>query len=238
MMKTIRKQGFLLLGILAIALNSFGVAGKYSIKGRVVDDDTKKPIEFASVMLIALPDSTIKSSALTDPQGNYSFANVAEGKFVVKAQIVGYSSNRSKSFASSPNTSVADIAIKPSAVIKEVTVVGKKPYIEKKADRTVLNIESSATASAESAYEVLKKAPNINIDKDDNININGKQGVTVMINDRPTHLSGTDLANYLKSVQGGEIEKVEIITTRLPATRRQATPASSTYEPSAALSLG
>lgn len=211
MKRTIRKLLFLLFGILAIAINTFGVAGKCSIKGRVIDIDTKKPVEFASVMLIALPDSTIKNSALTDPQGNYVFANVAEGSYLVKAQIVGYSPNRSKSFTSSPNTSVADIAIKSSAVIKEVTVTGKKPYIEKKADRTVLNIESSATASAESAYEVLKKAPNINIDKDDNININGKQGVTVMINDRPTQLSGTDLANYLKGVQGSEIEKVEII---------------------------
>lgn len=211
MKSIIQKQALLLVGILAIALSSFGVAGKYSVKGRVIDTDTKKPIEFASVVLIALPDSTIKSSALTDPNGTYSFANVSEGSYVVKAQIVGYKASLSKKFASTPNAMVADIAITPSAVIKEVMVVGKKPYIEKKADRTVLNIESSATASAESAYEVLKKAPNINIDKDDNININGKQGVTIMINDRPTHLSGTDLANYLKGVQGSEIEKVEII---------------------------
>ena len=77
--------------------------------------------------------------------------------------------------------------------------------------RASLLASSSATASAESAYEVLKKAPNISIDKDDNININGKQGVTVLINDRPTHLSGNDLANYLSGVQGSEIEKVEII---------------------------
>jgi hypothetical protein len=211
MNRTIRKQVILIIAITSIAMNVLGAAGKYSIKGKVVDAETKQPVEFASVVLLSLPDSTIKGSALTDPQGNYSFANIAEGTFIVKAQLVGYKPNLSGRFTSAPNANVADIAIKPSAVIKEVTVVGKKPYIEKKADRTVLNIESSATASAESAYEVLKKAPNINIDKDDNININGKQGVTVMINDRPTHLSGTDLANYLKSVQGGEIEKVEII---------------------------
>ena len=211
MKRTILKSGFTLLGILMITLSSFATAGKYTIKGRVIDFDTKKPVEFASVVLISLPDSTIKSSALTDSKGDYSFKNIAEGTYVVKAQIVGYTPNLSDKFRSAPSTNVADIAIKTSAVIKEVTVTGKKPYIEKKADRTVLNIENSATASAESAYEVLKKAPNINIDKDDNININGKQGVTVMINDRPTQLSGTDLANYLKGLQGSEIEKVEII---------------------------
>lgn len=194
-----------------ITLSSFGVTGKYSIKGRVVDFDTRKPVEFASVVLISLPDSTIKSSALTDSKGDYSFKNVTEGTYVVKAQIVGYTPNQSDQFKSTPNTNVTDLAITASAAIKEVTVTGKKPYIEKKADRTVLNIESSATASGESAYEVLRKAPNVNIDKDDNININGKKGVTIMINDRPTHLSGADLANYLKSVQGAEIEKVEII---------------------------
>ena len=207
----IRKQSLLIAGFLAFTLSSFGAAGKYTIKGRVVDNDTKKPIEFASVVLMALPDSSIKSSALTDQKGGYTFNNVNDGSYIVKAQIVGYKPNISPSFKSTPNTVVADIPIASSAVIKEVTVTGKKPYIEKKADRTVLNIESSSTAAAESAYEVLKKAPNIEIDKDDNININGKQGVTVMINDRPTNLSGTDLANYLKSVQGSEIEKVEII---------------------------
>ncbi len=188
-MKHLFAQTFLLLALFGASAHGVSaMAGKYSVKGRVVDTDTKKPIEFASVVLIAVPDSTIKSSALTDPNGNYTFTNVAEGSYVVKAQIVGYSPNFSSRFASTPNTKVADIPIKSSAVIKEVMVTGKKPYIEKKADRTVLNIESSATVSAESAYEVLKKAPNISIDKDDNININGKQGATVLINDRPTHL--------------------------------------------------
>ena len=61
------------------------------------------------MVLIAVPDSTIKSSALTDLNGNYTFTNVAEGSYVVKAQIVGYSPNFSSRFASTPNTKVADI---------------------------------------------------------------------------------------------------------------------------------
>ena len=89
MKRTILKSGFTLLGILMITLSSFATAGKYTIKGRVIDFDSKKPVEFASVVLISLPDSTIKSSALTDSKGDYSFKNIAEGTYVVKAQIVG-----------------------------------------------------------------------------------------------------------------------------------------------------
>lgn len=204
------KQAALLLLLIAATVSAFA-AGKNSIKGKVLDINNQKPIGYATIFLLSLPDSTIKSSAITNEDGSYQISNIAEGSFVIKAQFVGYKPAISPRFTATTATEIPVITLEPSAVIKEVTVLGKRPFIEKKADRTVLNIESSAAASAESAYEVLKKAPNVNIDKDDNININGKQGVTILINERPTYLSGSDLANYLKTVQGAEIEKVEII---------------------------
>ena len=192
---------------------SFAIKGDNQIRGMVVDKNSQQPIEYASVILLSLPDSTVRASVLTDSAGSYLLNGFADGSYLLRVHFVGYKPALSESFVAGSTRELKPIALSSTAAIKEVTVVGKRPFIEKKADRTVLNIDSSPAAAAENAYEVLRKAPNVDVDKDDNININGKAGVTVLINDRPTHLSGADLANYLKSVQGAEIEKVEIINT-------------------------
>ena len=65
-----------------------------------------------------------------------------------------------------------------------------------------MNVENSVLAAGNSAMEILEKAPGVSVDKDDNISLKGKQGVTVMINDKLTYLSATQLATLLRSTDG------------------------------------
>lgn len=217
MMKLIYFAKAILLLTLAIGAGTAAAEvptkGSASVTGRVIDRMNKQPISYAVVSLGVLPDTTVKKSILTDEKGFYSFSNVESGKYVVTANIVGYKPKHSNAITCNQSAvKVADITLE-NIVLKEVMVVGKRPEIEQKADRTVLNVDNSATASAENAYEVLRKAPGVNIDKDDNISLKGKDGIMVTINDKPTYLTGQELANYLKTLHGSEIEKVELITT-------------------------
>jgi len=217
MMKLIYFAKAILLLTLAIGAGTAAAEvptkGSASVTGRVIDRMNSQPISYAVVSLGILPDTTVKKSMLTDDKGCYSFSNVETGRYVVTANIVGYKPTHSSAITcNKATTKVEDITLE-NLVLKEITVVGKRPEIEQKADRTVLNVDNSATASAENAYEVLRKAPGVNIDKDDNISLKGKDGIMVTINDKPTYLSGQELASYLKSLQGSEIEKVELITT-------------------------
>lgn len=213
-MNLTRLSKTILLVVLQLALeNSFAASGKGSITGRVIDKQGMQPIPFVAVTLGALPDTTIKKSTLTDNNGNYIFNDIGEGRFVISTHMVGYGRKHSRAITCRQNAiKLEDLILENNAVIQEVTVNGKRPEIEQKADRTVLNVESSTTASGENAYEVLRKAPGVNIDKDDNISIKGKDGVMVTINDKPTYLSGVELAGYLKALHGTEIEKIELIT--------------------------
>ena len=93
-----------------------------------------------------------------------------------------------------------------------VTVTARKPLIEQKVDRTVLNVDASATNVGTSAMEVLEKSPGVSVDKDGNISLKGKQGVQVYIDGRPSYLSGTDLANYLRSLSSSQLDQIEIMT--------------------------
>jgi outer membrane receptor protein involved in Fe transport len=96
--------------------------------------------------------------------------------------------------------------------LNAVNITASKPLIEQKIDRTVMNVEGSVLAAGNSALEILERAPGVTVDKDDNISLQGKQGVTVMINDKLTYLSAAQLANLLRSTDGNTIKSIEIIT--------------------------
>src|SRR5438477_3100086 len=116
---------------------------------------------------------------------------------------------------SSSNPSV----ILPALVMTEqaknlagVTVTAKKPFIESKIDRTIVNVESSPTSAGATALEVLEKSPGVTVDNDGNISLRGKAGVIIMIDGKPTYLSSADLANLLKNMPASALEQIEIMT--------------------------
>ena len=96
--------------------------------------------------------------------------------------------------------------------LSTVVVTSKKPFIEQQIDKTVVNVQADIMAIGSSAFEILQKAPGINITGDDIINMSGKAGVNILIDGRPTQMSSKELANFLRSMPGSTIEKIELIT--------------------------
>ena len=84
--------------------------------------------------------------------------------------------------------------------------------IEVRADKTVFNVENSINATGSNAFELLQKSPGVSVDKDDNISMQGKNGVKIYIDGKPTQMGGADLAAYLRSVNSADIESIEMIT--------------------------
>jgi iron complex outermembrane recepter protein len=93
-----------------------------------------------------------------------------------------------------------------------VTVTGKRPLIEQKIDRTVVNVEAMVSNAGTTALDVLENAPGVSVDKDGNISLKGKQGVIVLVDGRPTQLSAADLANMLRNMNSNQMDQVEIMT--------------------------
>ena len=101
---------------------------------------------------------------------------------------------------------------KQTESLGNVTVVASKPIVEVKADKTILNVEGTINAVGSNALELLRKSPGVMLDKDENISLAGKNGVQVYIDNRPSPLTGADLATYLKTLQSSQIEAIELIT--------------------------
>lgn len=205
------KKMFVLMTILGVA---FLDSTAQNITG-TVKDDRDKPLSGSSIMLKKLGDSSLKKLAVSNAAGKYEFSNIPEGKYFLSISHIG---SVTKNTAPIEVTGTADINIpevslsKVSADLKAVVVTSQKPMIEIKADKTILNVEGSINAVGQDALELLRKAPGVLLDKDDNISLSGKNGVQVYVDGKPTPLAGADLTAYLKTIQSSQVEAVEIIT--------------------------
>jgi outer membrane receptor protein involved in Fe transport len=209
------KRFLTLLLVLTFGLASQAQFKNGKVSGHVIDGSTKI-IESATITLLRTKDSSVAKMSVADKTGQFNFENVPEGSYIVSISAVGHSKGFSEAFeisASNAAVTLKTIELVPLAKnLGGVTVAAKRPLIEQKIDRTVVNVEASVTNVGTSALEVLEKSPGISVDRDGNISLKGKQGVQVYVDGRPTYLSGTDLANYLRNLGSNQLDQIEIMT--------------------------
>lgn len=207
-----------LIATLALAGIGMGVfaqnAGK--ISGVIKDGGNQKIIDAASISLLRSQDSTLVKTSLTNKDGSFSFENLKDGKYLVMATSIGHSKVYSQPVEISAGSQSSDIGLLQLVVASKdmaaVTITSKKQFIERRIDKTVINPDAMISNSGATALEMLEKAPGITIDKDGNISLKGKQGVMVMLDGKPSYMTGADLVNYLGNLPAGNIDQVEIMT--------------------------
>ncbi len=203
------------LAFTAFSFTANAQAKPGKISGTVIDGNTKT-IESATITLLRSKDSSVAKMSVADKTGKFVFESVAEGKYFVSITAVGHEKGLSEPIeitATNPEVTIKTIELIPAAkTVAGVTVVSKKPLIEQKLDRTIVNVEASITNVGSSALEVLEKAPGVTVDKDGNISLKGKQGVKIFVDGRPSYLSGSDLANLLRNMNANQLDQIEIMT--------------------------
>lgn len=209
-----RKQTHLLVVCLLSIFNAFAHQPNEVITGKV-NDNAGKPYKAATVVLHKAKDSSLVKTDITDVEGKYGFANVKPGSYFITVTAVGFAQTNSAVFnyAETQPISMATLVLSPaSKELKGVVVSGKKPLVEVKADKVILNVEASINATGSNAMELLQKSPGVVVDKDDNITLKGKTGVQIYIDGRPSQVSGSDLAAVLRSMNSADIESIEMIS--------------------------
>ncbi len=199
---------FILPTFFSFAQTRAQVSGKIS-------DETNKPLSSATVLLLSVKDSALVKTAVTSADGIFKMQSVKAGNYFLSATSVGHKKNYSAKFDVTEGqdfTAPALILSQSNTSLAAVTVQAKKPMIEVKADKTVFNVESSINATGSNAFELLQKSPGVSVDKDDNISMQGKNGVKIYVDGKPTQMNGGDLAAYLRSINSADIESIEMIT--------------------------
>ena len=195
------------------ALPTFG-QGLAPVRG-VVQDAAGIPIEFATVTLHKATDSTVVKSEFSDAKGSFLLQAPAGMRYLLSAAQVGYGRYWSAPFElPAAGLVLPALALRTSAAtaLKEVVVTGQKPLFERQADRTIVNVENSPLAAGNTALDVLARAPGVTVDGSDNLALRGKQGLLVLIDGKRQPMTGTELADYLRTLPAEQLKSIELIT--------------------------
>jgi iron complex outermembrane recepter protein len=187
--------------------------GETQIKGFVFGPDNE-PAIYSTVVLLN-KDSVLVKGTLSQLDGMFLLEKIETGDYFLQIRNIEFNTYTTKRFSVNQNDLIdlENILLTPSNTrIDEVVVTAQKALIEVHPDKMVFNVASSVNAAGSNGLELLSKAPGVLLDMDNNIILQGKSGVIVYINGRPSRLSGQDLTNLLRGMRSDNIESVEIIT--------------------------
>jgi iron complex outermembrane recepter protein len=172
------------------------------------------PLAYANVLLLSPADSALVKAEYTDDDGAFQMQDIPAGEYRLRVTHVGMPDYHSEVFALAEGASLSlpPIVMAESVELAAVVVTGRKPLIEVSADKTVFNVDASITAAGSDGLELLRKAPGVMLDHNENIQIRGKNGVQVYLDGKQSFLSPAELANLLRSLNAADIEAIEVIT--------------------------
>lgn len=206
--------GLFLSAFLAVTCHiSYAQITSSAIQGKVLTED-HAPADGATVILLKSRDSSIVSSAVAGKDGLFRFSNIQPGGYLMLITTVGYDHLYRGPFAvlGGQVFKTPDLILHvTSKQLTGVTVTGTRPEIEVTPGKTTLYVQNSLLDAGNSAYDILRSSPGVRVDNN-NISILGRQNALVMIDGKPTNLSGADLAERLKGMQWNTIDRIELIT--------------------------
>lgn len=177
-----------------------------------IKDENNQSLSFCSVALLESKDSTLVKGSLTNENGNYIIEGVMPGNYLILASYIGYKDLYSETFEIKPENKTAQVDLKfsqSSIELKEIVVVAKKPLLEQKADRLVVNVANSAIAAGGTALEILKKVPGLVL-INEKVTLGGSTNLQIWIDGKPSPYS--DMNQLLRDMPGDQIDKIEVIS--------------------------
>jgi hypothetical protein len=186
------------------------------VTGMIVDSKDSKPLIYASVVLNSHSDSTMVSGAITNDQGKFTIDLVPPGSYFVTINYVGYPPQNYNSIRITfrePEYNLGVVEVSPSAqMLGEVTVEAARSLMETGLDRRVINVGQEITAIGGTGIDVMQNIPSVAVDFDGNVSLRGSSNVTILIDGRPSTLTGLSGSEALQQIPAEMIERVEVIT--------------------------
>ena len=201
---------FFLSTVLSLVAVCLGFS-QHQITGKVLDDQ-QRAVDYANILLLNPVDSSLVKGTLSDSSGYFIFEKVAPAEYLISVSFIGYNDYFTEVMKVNQDVELASFRLSTNnAQLDEVVVKAKKPFIELKADKIVMNVDASPVAAGNNALELLMKSPGVNVDQDENVSLKGKQGVLILIDGKNTYLSNEELVKMLESMPANSIESIEII---------------------------
>jgi len=194
-------------------LIQFLSAQDYFISGSVKTSKDES-ISFGTLLLKNASDSSLVKVSITNTDGIFTFLNIPSGKYYIQLDYLGYQKFRSSQI----DLIDKDITLDPIILnesntnLEEVTITAARPIVEVKADKTVFNVQGTINAVGDNGLNLLRKAPGVMVDNNNNLSVLGRSGVLVYVDGRRIPMSGQELSNFLENLNAEQIDRIDIIT--------------------------
>lgn len=183
-----------------------------------IEDIAHKPLSFSTVLLLHAADSALVRGLVASEAGTFVFENVPAGAYLCGFSMLGFEQNFSKTVILSEKPARAELGVtvllESSSFLNEALVVAKRPFLEQKIDRTVVNVANSITNAGSNALEVLQRSPGVQVNNlTKTISLLGKEGVVVMINGKISRQPADAIVQMLAGMNSDNIDRIELIHT-------------------------
>lgn len=205
-------RGLFTLSLLLCTL--FAVAQSGSIIGQL-QDENQQAVEFANVALYKVEDNSLVKVESSEASGIFKLQKIPAGTYNLVATFVGLADLKKENIELNADQTLdlGILAFAPKSVeLTEATVTASRVMVEIKPDRTVFNVDGTINSTGDNAMTLMRKAPGVLVDNNDNINVLGRSGVLIYIDGKRLPLSGQDLTDYLSNLPSDQIDRIDIIT--------------------------
>ncbi|CAM1346020.1 TonB-dependent receptor domain-containing protein [Tenacibaculum crassostreae] len=199
------KKVFFMLILLSITK----LTAQITITGKVLEQNSKLPLEFATVILTNPETNQIIAGESTNENGQY-IIKTKKGTYNIKVEFIGFKTKTINNFTINNSQTIPTFSLEEDAEkLEEIEITAEKSTTEYKLDKRVFNVGKDLISKGGSVTDVLNNVPSVNVDIEGGISLRGNPNVRILINGRPSVLTAN---NGLESIPSETIEKVEVIT--------------------------
>jgi outer membrane receptor protein involved in Fe transport len=216
-LKKIALLGFLLITTFLIKAQPSVNLNTGKITGVLIDSVDHKPIEYATIGLSRQNETEILNGTVSDSTGKFVLTNIPKGTYRIMINFLGYEKKVLDNIIvneKAPLVSLGTILLSQKATtLQGVTVTAEKSIIENKIDKMVYNVENDITSQSGVAIDVLKKVPQVSVDVDGNVELQGNSNIRFLIDGKPSTIYGNSIVDVLQSIPASQIQSIEVITS-------------------------
>lgn len=190
-------------GYLAQAQNSG------TVNGRILNNKDKKPVDFATIAIKSLKDSSIVASTQTNGDGTFSVKAIAPGRYRIYAAFLGLKTATKDIEVAKTAVNAGDLFMEDDGVdLSTVNVTAAIPIVVKK---DTLEFDAKSIKVRENAVveDLLKKVPGIEVAKDGSIKAQGETITKVKVDGK--EFFGSDPLLATKNLPADMVDKIQVI---------------------------
>ena len=203
---------YLRLFLPLFCLASLNVNGQSVLSGQLQSEEG--PVIYSNVALYLESDSTLYKVETSDDNGLFTFRQVRENNYFLVASYVGLQELRKENInIAGKDIDLGQLSMSANSVqLETAVVVAQRALVEVKPDRTVFNVEGTINSVGDDGLNLLRKAPGVLLDNNNNVSVLGRTGVIFYVDGKRIPLAGDDLTNYLQNIPAEQIDRIDIIT--------------------------